>query len=68
MYLIYKTGYLWDCVGQREARMADYRVDVVAGNLADVVECAGGWIFDSVMAGWAVNVVVPKPATLDPSR
>jgi hypothetical protein len=41
--------------------MTDYRIDIVAGNVADVVECVGGWIFDRVMQGWAVNVVVPRP-------
>ena len=41
--------------------MTDYRIDVVAGSVADVVECAGGWIFDRVMQGWAVNVVIPRP-------
>ena len=38
-----------------------YRVDVVAHSVADVVRCAGGWIFDRAMQGWAVNVVVPQP-------
>lgn len=46
--------------------MTDDRVNVVAGNVADVVRCAGGWIFDSVLDGWAVNVVVPYPVDARP--
>ena len=46
--------------------MGCYRVDVMADNVADVVECAGGWIFDHVMGGWAVNVVVRRPGDARP--
>jgi hypothetical protein len=28
-----------------------------APSLAEVVRCAGGWLFDQVMAGWDVTVV-----------
>ena len=36
-----------------------YRLDVVAPSVADVVRCAGGWLYDRVMAGWDVTVLVP---------
>lgn len=35
-----------------------YRLDVVAPNALDAVRCAGGWIYDRVMAGWDVTVLV----------
>jgi hypothetical protein len=35
-----------------------YRLDVVAADVADVVRCAGGWLFDRAMAGWDVTVLV----------
>jgi hypothetical protein len=38
-----------------------YRLDVVAPRVADVVRFAGGWLFDRVMAGWDVTVLVDDP-------
>jgi hypothetical protein len=35
-----------------------YRLDVVAASVADLVAFAGGWMFDRVMAGWDVTVLV----------
>jgi hypothetical protein len=35
-----------------------YRLDVVAPSVAEVVKHAGGWLFDRVMAGWDVTVLV----------
>ncbi|MBV8789682.1 MAG: hypothetical protein JOZ00_23760, partial [Mycobacterium sp.] len=29
-----------------------YRLDVVAASAADVVQSAGGWLYDRAMAGW----------------
>ncbi|MBH0777880.1 hypothetical protein [Nocardia bovistercoris] len=40
-----------------------YRLDVVAHEVADVVESAGGWIFDRAVAGWEVTVLVPGVGT-----
>jgi hypothetical protein len=37
-----------------------YRLDVIAGSVVDVVEAAGGWLFDRRMAGWDVTVLVPE--------
>lgn len=42
-----------------------YRLDVVAANIADVVEHAGGWLFDRASAGWEVSVLVDEPADDD---
>jgi len=35
-----------------------YRLDVVAPTVLDAVHSAGGWIYDRVMAGWDVTVLV----------
>ncbi|MCE4266385.1 hypothetical protein KYT97_14050 [Rhodococcus globerulus] len=37
-----------------------YRLAVLAPSVADVVRHAGGWMFDQVMAGWDVTVIVEK--------
>lgn len=36
-----------------------YRLDVVAGSVVDVVQSAGGWLYDRAMAGWEVTVLLP---------
>ncbi|MEZ0366902.1 hypothetical protein ACAG26_24820 [Mycobacterium sp. pUA109] len=38
-----------------------YRLDVVSSSVADAVRFAGGWLFDRVMAGWDVTVLVGDP-------
>lgn len=35
-----------------------YRLDIVAPSVIEVVTFAGGWVFDRVMAGWDVTVLV----------
>lgn len=35
-----------------------YRLDIVAASVTDVVTFAGGWMFDRVMAGWDVTVLI----------
>ncbi len=35
-----------------------YRLDIVAPSVVEVVRSAGGWVFDRVMAGWDVRVLV----------
>ena len=37
-----------------------YRLDVVGTSVADVVQNAGGWLFDRAVAGWDVTVMVPR--------
>lgn len=39
-----------------------YRLDVVAANAADAVRFAGGWMYDRVMAGWDVTVLLADPS------
>lgn len=43
-----------------------YRFDVVSASVADVVSYAGGWLFDRVMAGWDVTVLVDGREDLRP--
>ena len=35
-----------------------YRLDVVAPTVVDAVRFAGGWVYDRVMAGWDVTVLI----------
>lgn len=49
---------------QRTPRHARYQLDVVGADVADVVDSAGGWLFDRVMAGWDVRVAVANPGNL----
>ncbi len=45
-----------------------YRLDVVAGSAVDVVHSAGGWLYDRVMAGWEVTVLLPDSCDTRPLR
>lgn len=45
-----------------------YRLDVVAPNVDDAVRAAGGWMFDRVMAGWDVRVMVAEGGDFRPLR
>jgi hypothetical protein len=36
-----------------------YQLTVLAPSVADAVASAGGWLFDRVMAGWDVKVLIP---------
>lgn len=45
-----------------------YRLDVVGVDAADVVESAGGWLFDRVMAGWDVQVTLTRDCDPRPLR
>lgn len=46
-------------------RPIKYQLNVIGSTVLDVVTSAGGWLFDRVMAGWEVNVLV---ADLDEVR
>lgn len=48
--------------------MLRYRLGVVSPSVAEVVRCAGGWLFDRVLAGWDVTVIVADPANALPLR
>jgi hypothetical protein len=43
-----------------------YRLDVVAATVADAVAAAGGWMFDRVMAGWDVRVMLADAGDVRP--
>jgi hypothetical protein len=43
-----------------------YRLDVVSPTVLDAVRFAGGWIYDRVMAGWDVTVLVNSDEDLRP--
>ncbi len=49
---------------RRRARSRDlpYRLAVLGTTTADLVEHAGGLLFDHIMAGWVVTVLVPSDA------
>src|SRR5262245_43567919 len=66
MYLRYNSAYSLRSADRGEEGnvtdgLARYRVDVVATTVSDVVRVAGVWIFDRVMQGWAVNVLITQP-------
>lgn len=50
------------------SRELNYRLDVVAFDVADVVLSAGGWLFDRAMAGWEVSVLLSEPSNALPLR
>ncbi|ORB85013.1 hypothetical protein B1987_15800 [Mycobacterium kansasii] len=51
-----------------EAERLRYRLEVVAISAADVVQAAGGWLYDRVMAGWEVTVLLPGAGGARPLR
>ncbi|MEB3980597.1 hypothetical protein OQ968_04885 [Mycobacterium sp. 663a-19] len=69
------TAYIGESsrIGAARAGRADgeclrYRLDVVAAGAADVVQSAGGWLYDRVMAGWEVTVALPRDCDPRPLR
>src|SRR6202035_648227 len=52
-----------DAVAQSRSHAATsmlfrYQLNVIAASVADVVQSAGGWLFDRRMAGWDVNILL----------
>ncbi len=45
-----------------------YRLQVVAASAVDVVQSAGGWLYDRVMAGWEVTALLPPGGDTRPLR
>lgn len=45
-----------------------YRLDVVAPSVRDAVMFAGGWMYDRVMAGWDVTVLIGDEVDARPLR
>jgi hypothetical protein len=68
----------FDISGGRRARAARatradgenlrYRLDVVGVSAVDVVEAAGGWLYDRVMAGWEVTVLLSQGGDIRDTR
>jgi hypothetical protein len=44
------------------------RLVAIAPTAGEAVECAGGWLFDQVLAGWDVTVITPDLADRRPLR
>jgi hypothetical protein len=51
-----------------EGECLRYRLDVVAVSAVDVVQSAGGWLYDRVMAGWQVTALLPDGCDTRPLR
>src|ERR1700738_447166 len=51
-----------------DGQILRHRLDVLAADTADVVQTTGGWLFDRVMAGWEVNVLLPRGCPARPLR
>ena len=49
-----------------DGQILRHRLDVVAVRTGDVVQTAGGWLYDRVMAGWQVNVLLPHGSDTRP--
>jgi hypothetical protein len=49
-----------------ETALLSYDLTVVAADVGDAVDGAGGWLFDRVRAGWKVNVVIPASCDVRP--
>jgi hypothetical protein len=43
-----------------------YQLCVVARDVGELVDLAGGWMCDRILAGWDVNVAVSEPRDLRP--
>lgn len=49
-----------------EGQHLRYRLDVIALDVAGLVQAAGGWLYHRVATGWDVNVMVPPHQNLRP--
>jgi hypothetical protein len=54
--------------GRADGECLRYRLEVVAVSAVDVVQSAGGWLYDRVMAGWEVTVLLPHGCDTRPLR
>jgi hypothetical protein len=53
-------------VGRSEIGNIRYRLCVVARDVSELVDLAGGWMCDRILAGWDVSVSVSEPCDLRP--
>jgi hypothetical protein len=51
-----------------KCRLLRYQLNVIAADVADVVQSIGGWLFDRTMAGWDVNVLLASHNDTRPLR
>ena len=51
-----------------KSRLLRYQLNVIAADVADVVQSVGGWLFDRSMAGWDVNVLLANHHDARPLR
>lgn len=51
-----------------DAACLRYRLEAVAASAVDVVQAAGGWLYDRAMAGWEVTVLLPDGTHFEDSR
>ena len=54
--------------GAAEGRINHHRLTVLAASTADVVQSAGGWLFDRARAGWDVDVRVADRQDVRPLK
>jgi hypothetical protein len=54
--------------GRADGQCLRYRLDVAAASTVDVVQSAGGWLYDRVMAGWEVTLLLPRRCDSRPLR
>lgn len=52
------SGIAHDRATRADDHCVRYRLDVVARSPVDVVQSAGGWLYDRARAGWAVTVLL----------
>jgi hypothetical protein len=45
-----------------------YRLDVLGGDVIEMVQYVGGWLFDQVMAGWHIDIDVQDVEDVRPLR
>lgn len=51
-----------------DGQVLRHRLDVIAVGTGDVAHAVGGWLCDRVMAGWQVNVLLPRGCDTRPLR
>jgi hypothetical protein len=63
-----RSGFAAERATHVDGQCLRYRLDVVAASAADVVQSAGGWLFDRARAGWAVSVLAVGARDTQPLR
>jgi hypothetical protein len=63
-----RSGFAAQRATHADGQCLRYRLDVVATSASDVVQSAGGWLFDQARAGWAVSVLTVGARDTRPLR